>query len=85
VKPILVPLYGFLEGDTIGLLVLAHDDMTMAELASRLCEMARLRVAPAGPAEVHRAGVALDPAKTVAEAGFTALDRVDVRWNRGAP
>jgi hypothetical protein len=75
----LVPLYGFLEGDTMGLLVLAHADDTLAQVAARLSASASLRVEPAALYEVVARGVVLDARATVASVGLTALDRIDVR------
>jgi hypothetical protein len=75
---VLVPLYGFLEGDTIGLLVLVHDDERVADIADRLRQAAAVRVAPKPHAEVYFRGERLDPGLTVAAAGLGALDRVDV-------
>ena len=75
----LVPLYGFLEGDTIGLIVLAHDDDPIARVISRLQHSARWRVAKFEGARAFHAGRELDPDQTVAEAGLSALERIDVR------
>jgi hypothetical protein len=76
----LVPLYGFLEGDTMGLLVLAHGDDTMASVADKLRASASLRVdTGGGPYEVVVRGEPMDPRATVTSLGLTALDRVDVR------
>ena len=74
----LIPLYGFLRGDTIGLVVLVHDGQTMAEVAACLQEAASVRVAPAPTARVYVRGRPLEPSVTVAEAGLRPLDRVDV-------
>jgi hypothetical protein len=74
----LVPLYGFLRGDTIGLIVLVQDSQTIADVAAVLQQAASCRVAPAARARVFFAGRPLDPALTVKAAGLTALDRVDV-------
>jgi hypothetical protein len=74
----LVPLFGFLRGDTIGLVVLVHDHQTVAEVAHVLQEAATMRVAPADIASVYFKGVKLDPAATVADCGLAALDRIDV-------
>jgi hypothetical protein len=74
---VLVPLYGFLEGDSLGLLVLVHDTDTVAEIARTLQEAAAIRVPPARAASVFFAGRRLDPALTVAQAGLGALDRID--------
>jgi hypothetical protein len=79
----LIPLYGFLEGDTIGLLVLAHADDSIAEIARKLQAAARLRVVIDGPVTVLCDGKRIDPDTTVSEAGLQPLARFDVR--RGLP
>jgi hypothetical protein len=78
-----IPLHGFLEGDTLVLLVLAREQDTAADLARKLEEAAALRVAPAGAARVWVRGERLAPHVTVAAAGLKALDRFDVRFERG--
>ena len=40
-----IPLYGFLEGDTLGLLMLAEEGETVLELARKLQDAASIRVA----------------------------------------
>ena len=79
----LVPLYGFLRGDTIGLVVLVHDDQPVAEIARILQDAASVRVAPSAAASVYLRGRRLDPALSVAQAGLVALDRVDVQAEAG--
>lgn len=80
----LVPLYGFVEGDTMGLLVLAHHDMDMRQVAKLLGDSARVRVAPSAQAwELHVRGRAVNEALTVAELGLDPLARIDLR--RRAP
>jgi len=74
----LVPIYGFLRGDTIGLLVLVHHDEPVRVLAERLRDAASVRVRPAPIVEVRHEGRSLDLDSTVASAGLTALERVDV-------
>ena len=73
-----VPLYGFLQGDTIGLLILADDADTLEALAQKLQAAASLRVAARKPVRVVYNDRIMDPAMTVAKAGFEALDRLDV-------
>jgi CTP:molybdopterin cytidylyltransferase MocA len=73
-----IPLYGFLEGDTIGLLILAQPDDTIAVLADKLQTSAAVRVAPRARVTVLHGERVLDPQSTVARAGLTALDRFDV-------
>ncbi|HXG27348.1 MAG TPA: toluene-4-monooxygenase system B family protein [Nevskiales bacterium] len=74
----LVPLYGFLKGDSIGLVLLVQDHDTVADVAACLQEAAACRVAPKPVAHVFRDGRRLDPELTVTQAGLQALDRVDV-------
>ena len=73
-----IPLYGFLEGDTVGLLVLAEEDETILELARKLQDAASLRVARRDRVQVLYNGKTMDPTMTVAQAGLQALDRFDV-------
>ena len=74
----LVPLYGFLRGETIGLIVLVHDYQTISDVADVLQEAASVRVRPAARASVYVGEHRLDPQMTVAAAGLGPLDRVDV-------
>lgn len=74
----LLPVFGFLRGDTIGLVVLVHDTDRIRDLTGRLQEAASVRVAPKSNANAYFAGNRLDPNLTIAEAGLTPLDRVDV-------
>jgi hypothetical protein len=74
-----IPLYGFLEGDTLGLLILAEPEMTLDELSQRLRSAARVRCDPSGEWCVTLDGVALDSNLTVAQANLTPLQRFDVR------
>lgn len=75
----MIPLYGFLEGDTIGLLVLADGKETLASVAEKLRRSARLRAEIEGPIVVIHDGQPLDLGVTVEQAGLTPLDRIDVR------
>jgi hypothetical protein len=74
----MMPLYGFLEGDTIGLLILASEDQTVASLAEALQTSARIRVAPKSSVKLIHQGRVLDPAMTLRRAGVQPLDRFDV-------
>ncbi len=78
----MIPLHGFLEGDTMGLVILAMPEDTMEVLADKLCASASLRAeAPPEPRVVY-GGSALEPTATVTEVGFHPLDRFDVVWGR---
>jgi hypothetical protein len=74
----MIPLYGFLEGDTIGLLVLAGEDMSLGDLARLLQSGARVRVRADGPVRVRFGGQLFDSRTSVRAAGLRALDRFDV-------
>jgi hypothetical protein len=73
-----IPLYGFLEGDTLGLLVLAEEAQTILELTRKLQDAANIRVAHNDNVELLYNGKSIDPGFTVAQAGLQALDRFDV-------
>jgi hypothetical protein len=73
-----VPLYGFLQGDTVGLLILAEETETLQALARKLQDAASLRVAARGAVRLVYKDKTMDEGLTVAQAGFEALDRFDV-------
>jgi hypothetical protein len=73
-----IPLYGFLEGDTVGLLVLAEEGETVLALARKLQNAANIRVAHKDRIDLVYDGKAIDPGLTVAQVGLQALDRFDV-------
>lgn len=75
----LIPIYGFIEGDTLGLLILAHDTDTMVQLAGRMKRSAAPRVVIEGSVFVEYKGVRLPPGETLARAGIQPLCRVDLR------
>jgi hypothetical protein len=73
-----IPLYGFLQGDTVGLLILAEEAETLLALARKLQDAASLRVAARDRVQVVYNDKTMDPAMTVAQTGLQALDRFDV-------
>ena len=73
-----IPLYGFLQGDTVGLLILAEEAETLQTLAQKLQDAASLRVEGRDLVQVIYNDKTMDPAVTVAQAGLQALDRFDV-------
>ncbi len=76
-----IPLYGFLEGDTLGLLVLAEEGETILQLARKLQDAAAIRVARKDKIDFIYDGKAIDPGLTITQAGLQALDRFDVIWS----
>ena len=77
-----IPLYCFVRGDTLGLVVLASERESVDELADRLTRAAAPRVALVGDLRVLHRGKVLDGALTLTEAGVSALDRVDLLTER---
>jgi Toluene-4-monooxygenase system protein B (TmoB) len=77
-----IPLYGFLEGDALGLLVLADEGETILDLARKLQDAASIRVARRDDIEFVYGGNVIDPELRVADSGLQALDRFDVIWRR---
>ena len=73
-----IPLYGFLQGGVVGLLILAEEGDTIRTLAGKLQDAASLRVAGREEAKLVFNEKVIDPAITVAQAGLQALDRFDV-------
>jgi hypothetical protein len=74
----MIPLYGFLQGDTIGLLVLAEESDCATDLAEKLQAAARIRVKHEPKMRVVYQGAIIAPQTTVAQAQMSALDRFDV-------
>ena len=79
----MIPLYGFVEGDTLGVVLLARNDQQIWDLALSLVSAASVRVAPRGRLVVFARGRRLEDGITVAQAGLAALDRFDVRLEAG--
>lgn len=80
-----IPLYGFLQGDTIGLLILAEPEDSMQVLARRLIKAARPRVSVPMESELSvlwQGGIA-EPTRTVASLSVRPLERFDVLVRRG--
>ncbi len=73
-----MPIYGFLAGDSLGLVVLVHENDTVETLGRRLQDAASVRVRKARAFEVRHDGRVVDLRATVADAGIAPLDRVDV-------
>ena len=75
-----IPLYGFLEGDTLGLIVLAEEDETVLQLARKLQDAASVRVVRRENCSLVYNDKVIDPTLTIMQAGLRAMDRIDVRW-----
>lgn len=76
----MIPLYGFLQGDTIGLLVLVEESETLTSIRDRLKESGSLRVAIKDGGDVVVNSQKFPLTLSVRSAGLAPLDRFDVRW-----
>lgn len=74
----MIPLYGFVDGDVLGVIVMMQDDETVADLAQRLQQAVAVRVRPRPRMFVLARGTRLSPDATIHDAGLAPLDRVDV-------
>ena len=79
----LLPLYGFMEGDTIGLLIVADEQESVRSLSEKLRDAASLRADGSGYMDVVYRGIVLDPDSSLAQADFKPLQRFDLRRNHG--
>ena len=73
-----IPLYGFLQGDVLGLLILAEEHETVHALSERLQEAASVRVPYTQNVRLIYKGNVLAPGLTLSEAGLASLERFDV-------
>jgi hypothetical protein len=79
-----LPLYGFVEGDTMGIVVLGRLDGTVGELGDNLLRAVGVRVARRGAYRIVAGAYRLDPAAPLGSQGLSPLDRVDLVWEAGA-
>ena len=75
-----VPLYGWVQGDSVLVVVLAREDQTVRELVELLCQAVAVRVAVVAPGFALLRGKRLDPDTSVRGAGIEPLDRIDVMF-----
>jgi hypothetical protein len=75
-----LPLYGFVEGDTMGVVVLGRLDGTVAELGEALLRAVGVRLRPRGRYQLLAGGQRLDPTAALSAQAMAPLDRVDLVW-----
>jgi hypothetical protein len=75
---VLVPVHGFVRGDTLGLVVLVQDTDSIAQLGQALLGAATVRIGPATRLRLYHRSRELSLDDTVARAGINALDRIDL-------
>ena len=74
----MIPLYAFVQGDTLGILVLAREDEKIAELCQRVQRSTQIRVAPRVQLALRYGGRLLDPGLRVSQTQLQPLDRIDI-------
>jgi hypothetical protein len=76
-----MPLYGFVQGDTMGVVVLGRLDGTVAELGANLLRAVGVRVSRQGPYRLVAGERRLDPEATLRTQAMEPLDRIDLVWD----
>ena len=80
-----LPLYGFVEGDTLGVLILADKDESVESMARKLRDAVTLRVDASDDMEIVYQGVVLDPIIKLEQAQIAPFQRLDLRRKNGVP
>lgn len=70
----MIPIYGFLERDTIGLLIFAYPNETAMDLIKKVQQSAAVRVSPQRGLNLKFNDKIIDPKMTVEDIGFKPLD-----------
>jgi hypothetical protein len=73
-----IPIYGFVAGDVLGVLVLADLDASAGALAEQVLQAAAPRVRPFQAPQLVWQGSRLDRDRTLRQCGLVPLSRVDV-------
>jgi hypothetical protein len=72
-----------MEGDTIGVVIVADEHESVQSLMAKLRDATSLRTRVAPEMELVYNGIVLDPATTLTKADFVPLQRFDVRRKHG--
>ena len=81
----LIPIYGFVEGDTMGVLVLAEERESVSSLTSKLLDAVSLRVDVNYQYEAIYQGHVLAPDATVVQSDLRPLQRLDLKRKHDVP
>lgn len=74
----LIPLYGFVRGDTLGVVVLARAEDTVECVSRSLARAVEVRVGGSDTLRLYRGDRLLDPTFTVQASGLRPLERIDL-------
>ena len=75
-----MPVSGFVQGDTMGVVVLARSDGTAGDLAEKLMQATAVRDARRPGFRLMTGARALDLGATLRMQNLEPLDRVDLVW-----
>ena len=76
-----LPLYAFVAGDTMGVVVLGRPEKTVGDLAENLLRATGVRVKRRGSFHIMHHDRILDPQATLGTQGLRLLDRIDLVWD----
>jgi hypothetical protein len=76
-----MPLYGFVQGDTMGVVVLGRLDGTVAELGADLLRAVGVRISRQGVYRLRAGERRLDLDATLRTEALVPLDRIDLLWD----
>lgn len=75
-----MPLYAFVQGDTLGVVVLGRLDETVRDLGENLLRATGVRVKRRGPFRIMSGERSLNLAAPLRTLNIRVLDRVDLVW-----
>jgi hypothetical protein len=78
-----MPLYGFVQGDTMGVVVLGRLDGTVADLGADLLRAVGVRINRQGPYQLRAGERRLEPDAVLRTQAMAPLDRIDLVWDEG--
>jgi hypothetical protein len=76
-----IPLYAFVQGDTMGVVVLGRLEETVRDLGENLLRATGVRVKRRGSFRIISGSQSLDLAAPLLTLGMRPLDRVDLVWD----
>ena len=76
-----MPLYGFVQGDTMGVVVLGRLDGTVAELGANLLRAVAVRLDRRGPYQLRAGARRLELDAPLRTQAVEPLDRIDLFWD----
>ncbi len=76
-----IPLYAFVQGDTMGVVVLGRPEETVRDLGENLLRATGVRVQRRGSFRIISGSQSLDLTAPLLTLGMRPLDRIDLEWD----